>query len=106
MAQHSYEVTNLPESAIDASAAFHAEHLDAVRTLIGTSGDDCLAIILPPAAADHADWRRAIARDLARAQAPARVNVIAGSSASELAALREYLAGAKGITGHYLETHE
>ncbi len=54
---------------------------------------------MPAAPYDHADWRRAVARDLARAYAPKRVNVVGGN---DLAATLDYLAGAPGVTGQYL----
>ena len=103
MAQAEYHVSDLPKSALDASAQFYAEHLEAVRQALG-EGD--LVIILPPADHDHTDWRRALARDLAREHAPARVNVIAAGDEAQKAQLLAYLAGAKGVTGHYAETHD
>lgn len=106
MAQRFYEVDDLPDSAIEASAAFMADHLAPVRAAIGSGADDSLAIILPAVPSDHRDWRRSLARDLARAHAPARVNVIAGDDADRLGAILHYLASAKGVTGQYLETHE
>ena len=106
MGQRIYEVSDLPESGIAASAAFYTDHLEAVRALIGSGDSESLAVILPAAGPDHSDWRLALARALARAHAPARVNVIGGNSESEIAALLEFLAGAKGVTGHYLQTHE
>ena len=104
MAQRFYEISDLPDCGIEASAAFTREHLNAARALIGEADCDSLAIILPPAGRDHADWRRTLARDLARAHAPARVNVIAGHNDEELAGLLAYLGNAKGVTGHYLES--
>lgn len=106
MVQKVYTVTQLPESALIASAVFHRDHLDPARRLIGQGADESLAIVLPPAPSDHADWRRALARDLARACAPVRVNVVAGEEAGPRAALLSYVEGAKGVTGHYLEAHE
>lgn len=103
MAQAIYEVTYLPESALDAGALFYSEHLEAARLAMG-EGD--LVILLPPADYSHKDWRQALARDLARASAPARVNVIAAGDEAQKAQLLAYLAGAKGVTGHYAETHE
>jgi Short chain dehydrogenase-like protein len=103
MAQAEYHVSDLPESALEASAHFYAQHLEAVRKLMG-EGD--LAIVLPPADCDHTDWRRALARDLARSHAPARVNVVAAGDEAQKAQLLAYLAGAKGVTGHYAETHD
>ena len=103
MAQAEYTVADLPMSALDASAYFYAEHLDAARRAMG-EGD--LVIILPPTDYDHTDWRRALARDLAREHAPARVNVIAAGDEAQKLALLKYLSGAKGVTGHYAETHD
>ncbi|MHA7818950.1 MAG: Rossmann fold domain-containing protein [Erythrobacter sp.] len=106
MSQRFYEISDLPDSAVLASAAFMSDHLEPARALIGQGAEDSLAIILPAAPSDHRDWRRTLARDLARAHAPARVNVIGGSDADTCAALLHYLASAKGVTGQYLETHE
>lgn len=106
MAQRLYEVTDLPESGIAASAAFHRDHLEAARALIGRDDADSLAIVLPAASSDHRDWRTALARDLARAHTPVRVNVIASTDAEKLVSTLHYLASAKGVTGQYLETHE
>ena len=85
----------LPGAPHDAARAFHTQNapLD--------PGDWLL--VLPPAAHDHADWRRAAVRDLARAQAPGRVNMAAGEDGAALDAARAYLCAAPGITGQYLE---
>lgn len=104
MAQRLYEVSDMPESSIAASAEFYNRHLEKARTAL--VGFDALAIILPPADSDHSDWRRAIARDLARAHAPARVNVVAGPDGAEREALLNYLSDAKAVTGHYLEVRD
>ena len=104
MAQRVYEAGELPESGIDASAAFARDHLEAARSILADA--DCLAIVLPPAGPDHADWRRALARDLARAYAPKRTNVVAGEDTTNREALLTYLANAHGVTGHYLEAHD
>ena len=103
MAQAEYHVSELPKSALEASAHFYAEHLEAARKA-RDEGD--LVIILPPANYEHTDWRRALARDLARESSPARVNVIAAGDEAQKAQLLAYLAGAKGVTGHYAETHD
>ena len=85
----------LPGAPHDAARAFHTQNapLD--------PGDWLL--VLPPAAHDHADWRRAAVRDLARAQTPGRVNMVAGTDGSALETARAYLCAAPGITGQYLE---
>ena len=104
--QEVYEALDLPSDALGASASFTCNHLDKARTQSGDGPDDSLVIVLPPADYDHADWRRALARDLARAHAPARVNVVAAAQGPGLDAMLAYLKGAKGVTGHYLEIHE
>ena len=104
--QEVYEALDLPGDALGASTSFTRDHLANARARIGEDADDSLVIVLPSAGYDHADWRRALARDLARAHAPARVNVVAAGHAPGLDATLAYLEGAKGVTGHYLETHE
>jgi len=103
MAQAEYHVSDLPEGSLQASAVFFAEHLEKVRAKLG-QGD--LVITLPSAGPDHTDWRQALARDLARAAAPMRVNVIGAGDAEGKEALIRYLADAKGLTGHYCQTHD
>ncbi|KEO90814.1 hypothetical protein EH31_07185 [Erythrobacter longus] len=98
-----YHVSDLPEGPLQASAVFFAGHLDAVREAMG-KGD--LVIVLPPAGPDHTDWRQSLARDLARDAAPTRVNVIGAGDETQCRALIGYLAGAKGVTGHYAQTHD
>jgi hypothetical protein len=93
-------VEHLPAGAVAAAEMFHREWLASVQTTLA-EGYSSLVIIFPPANYDHGDWRRAIARDLARQAAPARVNVIAGTGAAVEAALT-YLALAPGVTGQYL----
>ena len=98
-------ISALPESAIDAAAHFHAEWLGKARAAL-EEGADKLAIVLPAAPHDHDDWRRAIARDLGRAYAPRRVNVIGASEGSLREALLTYLEKAPAVTGQYLASHE
>ena len=97
MAQAVLDCSALPEDALGASARFHAEYFPQVAGLL--EGANTLVITMPPAPYDHADWRRALARDLARAHAPKRVNVVGGN---DVAATLEYLASAPGVTGQYL----
>lgn len=100
-----YSIDDLPDVPLDAAAAFHERHLQSVRELL--SGDAAaLVVALPRAPKDHDDWRRAIARDLGRAFAPKRVNVIARGSDHATGQLIEYLGGAPGITGQYLPAHD
>lgn len=99
-------VASLPEMPLDAAAAFAALHLPEARALIAGSEASALAIILPPAPHDHTDWRRTLARDLARAYAPKRANVIAARPGAGCEAMLQFLSDAHGLTGHYCEAHE
>lgn len=101
-----HEVGLLPDSALDAAGAFMAFHLEAARALLGQPDCAAMAIILPPAAHDHRDWRLALARDLAREAAPVRVNVVAGPPGEARDATLRFLADAPGVTGQYLVCHE
>lgn len=96
----------LPASGIDAAAAFHAHHLAQARAMIAAPDARALAIVLPPAGPDHDDWRRTLARDLARAHTPKRVNVIATGHAAARESMLAYLGDAPGVTGQYLAGHE
>ena len=105
MADHAVQVVeDLPESAIDAAAAFHQHHLTGSRQSL--DGADALAICLAPAPYDHDDWRRTLARDLARAHAPKRVNVIGAVVGEARNQMLAYLRNAPGVTGQYLAAHE
>jgi hypothetical protein len=97
---------HLPEGALDAAGTFMAFHLEAARGALSEPDCTALAIILAPAAHDHADWRRTLARDLAREAAPKRVNVLAGSPGAAREAGLRFLADAPGVTGHYLVCHD
>lgn len=96
------EVLSLPDGALDAASVFMTEHLSAARAMLADAGTTALAIILPPAGYDHRDWRLALARDLAREAAPARVNVVAGDPGPAREATLRFLANAPGVTGQYL----
>ena len=106
MANAELIVEELPQRAIDAAAAFHSQHLGAANTLLCRDGTASLAIILPPAPYDHDDWRRTLARDLARAHAPKRVNVVAATRNETCDDMLAYLRDAPGVTGQYLAAHE
>jgi hypothetical protein len=96
----------LPDGALEAASAFLAEHLVAARNILAEAETTALAIVLAPAPHDHRDWRRALGRDLARAAAPKRVNIVAGHPGEALEATLRFLADAPGVTGHYLVCHE
>ena len=90
-------IEGLPESALDAAAAYHAEWLPAARALSGN-----LVLVFPAAAYDHRGWRLAAIQDLARQAAPGRVNGVAGADEQAMATTIEWLARAPGITGQLL----
>ncbi|MEQ5787050.1 hypothetical protein J3454_04015 [Erythrobacter sp. NFXS35] len=100
------EAGRLPEGPLDAAGAFMAFYLESARALLAAPDVTALAIILPPAGHEHRDWRLAMARDLAREAAPARVNVVAGPPGSARDASLRFLAEAPGVTGQYLVCHE
>ncbi len=100
------EIAQLPQRSIDASAAFMQTHLKAATELLKKPETDALAIVLPAAGPDHDDWRRSAARDLARAYAPQRVNIVGARLAEKAQPLLAYLRDAPGVTGQYLAAHE
>lgn len=100
------EVEGLPDSSIEASAALYFDHLEKARAMLARDGVTALAIVLPAAGPDHNDWRRTLARDLARVHTPKRVNVIGGDGEAATAPLLDYLRDAPGVTGQYLVAHE
>jgi hypothetical protein len=104
--QQRLDVGHLPDAPLDAACAFMALYLPQARALIERPGASALAIILPPAGKDHSDWRRALARDLARDYTPKRANVIAASPGAGCEAMLQFLSDAHGVTGHYCELHE
>lgn len=103
MAQAEYTVSDLPANALEASAHFYAQHLGPA---LAKRGEGDLVVILPSAGHEHTDWRQALARDLARECAPARVNVIAAGDEAQKDKLLHYLADAKGVTGQYCQTND
>lgn len=104
--QRQIEIGLLPAAALDAQTAFMAHHLEAARALLAEPATTALAIVLPPAAHDHRDWRLALARDLAREAAPKRVNIVSGHPGDARAATLRFLADAPGVTGQYLVCDE
>lgn len=100
------EVGLLPDAALDAMGAFMAFYLEGACALLAEPDCTALAIILPPAAYDHRDWRRALARDLARSAAPKRVNIVAGHPGDARNEVLRFLADAFAVTGQYLVCHE
>ena len=105
MGQDELWIETLPGASIDAAAEFHRLWLGSAREAL-KAGAEALAIVMPAAAKDHDGWRRAIARDLARAHAPQRVNMLGGGDTAAIAAMLAYLRDAPGITGQYLPLHD
>ncbi len=101
--QAEQHIEKLPQSPLEASAAYFAEHLEAAREMIEDNAD-ALVIVLPQAGSDHDDWRRSLARDLARLYAPKRVNVVGGKKEA-IAETLAYLSDAPGVTGQYCPLH-
>lgn len=95
----------LPDGAIEAAAACYRDLLPQAQVLLAGE-NEALAIVLPAAPADHDDWRRALARDLARAHAPRRVNVVGAGDSGAEEDLLAFLGDAPGVTGQYLAAHE
>ena len=95
-------VTVLPPGSLDASQAFGEKWLPKIREQLSAGAD--VTALLPPATYDHADWRRALVRDLARAYAPRRVNFICGTGEQSLGETATFLKNAPGVTGQYLVT--
>lgn len=93
-------------SPLRAAAAFFEDDLALVRSHLEGPATASLTIIMPPASTAHRDWRQALAGDLAREYAPARVNIAAGHPGAALDALLGYLKNARAVTGHYVEAHE
>ena len=95
-------IEDLPETALDAAAAFHGAPLAEARAALAAGKCDALALVFPPAPHDHAGWRKAAIADLARAAAPKRVNALAGSDPRAVSAALAWLENAPGITGQLL----
>ncbi|MEN7535781.1 Rossmann fold domain-containing protein [Aurantiacibacter flavus] len=93
---------DLPASALDAAAQFHASLVPLVRE----QAQEHPLVVIDFAAADHsnASWRQAVVGQLARELAPVRVNAIASQTEAQEARARalEYLARAPGVTGQVL----
>lgn len=98
--QHIVYIDALPENALDAASEFSANWLPSIREQINAG--DSYVLVLPDAAYDHADWRRAAIRDLARTYAPTRLNMISGGDDAAITSTQKYLSDAGGVTGQYL----
>lgn len=90
-------IDGLPADPLDAAAAFHADHVPALRAVA-----DDLLIVWPLADHTHRGWRLAAVQELARVAAPRRVNAVAGRTDAAISAAARYLAAAPGLTGQVL----
>jgi hypothetical protein len=93
-------VGTLPTAPLAAAAQFHADVLPSVLAALREGGD--LALVFEPADHTHTAWRRAAVQELARAHAPGRVNALVSDDEAAIAAAREYLDRAPGVTGQLL----
>jgi hypothetical protein len=91
----------LPEGALDAAAAFHAQVLPQLRTALAESAED-LVLIFPPASHEHHGWRLAVVQQLAREHAPLRVNALESDDEGAIAAAVDYVDQAPGLSGQLL----
>lgn len=96
------QITGLPDAPLAAAAAFHSDWLAQIRDLLKLSDDESLALVLAPAEHSHRGWRLAAVQELARENAPRRVNALVSSDQAAIAAALDYLTGAAGVTGQLL----
>lgn len=96
-----FRVPVLPEPALEASAAFHAQVLPGVLARLAAGPDD-LVLVFAPADHTHRGWRLALVQQLAREQAPVRVNAVESDDEPAIAAAEAFLANAAGLTGQLL----
>ncbi len=94
-------VRSLPESAIEAAAAFHGDTLERVLSAIDEATEG-VTLVFALADHTHREWRLAVVQGLAREHAPLRVNAVASDDETAIAAAADYLARAPGVTGQYL----
>jgi hypothetical protein len=90
----------LPAGTLAAAAQFHADVLPAVQQALAGGGD--LILVFAPADYTHRGWRLAAVQQLARDNAPVRVNALASDDETAIAAAVRYIETAEGVTGQYL----
>ena len=95
-------ISSLPEAAINAAAEFHVKWLPEICAKLDAAKGG-LILVLSKTPYDHDDWRHAAVRDLARAYAPKRVMMVAGTDDGAIADTLAYVADAPGVTGQYLK---
>lgn len=100
MAMHVMRIAELPLAALEAAATAYRDIMPQLAAEFARHR--CIVLQLPHAPYDHDDWRRGFARDVARAYAPGRFNVVSGGDPDTLRATLDYLTGAEGVTGQLL----
>lgn len=95
-------ITGLPDAPLDAAAAFHGEWIEVVRAALASTTDEALCLVFPPADHTHRGWRLAAVQELAREQAPRRVNAVVCGEEAGLSAALALLEPCQGITGQLL----
>ena len=96
-----FAVGALPEPALAAAAAFHAQILPRVLAALDHDGGS-LTLVFAPADHTHGAWRLAAIQGLAREHAPVRVNAVASEDGAAIAAACTWLESAAGVTGQLL----
>jgi len=91
-----FAVGPLGEPALAAAARFHAEVLPKLP-----AGAD-LTLVFTPADHTHTGWRLAVVQQLAREQAPRRINAVASDDPAAIERTCAWLESAPGVTGQYL----
>ena len=93
------EARGLPPLPLDAAAAFHHDHIPAIRSAIAQVSD--LVVVFDPAGHAHDGWQLAAIQELAREAVPVRINGVIGlaSNASGVAEAAQFCHAAPGITG-------
>lgn len=100
MVQAVLRVEGLPDTPLDAAAAFHSDYLPEARATLAGARD--LVLIFPATGHEHYNWRLAAVQELAREAAPLRVNGLVGDDPAALETMVGWLATAQAITGQLL----
>lgn len=91
-----FAVGPLGESALAAAARFHADILPKIP------GGPDLTLVFEPADHTHTGWRLAVVQQLAREQAPRRINAVASENPAAIERACAWLEASPGMTGQYL----